>query len=162
MHLDQKYKKTGDSMMDIPVMYVRYDDEQLSRAVHEALQANSNINLITISGERFPFAKQLLNATENPYKIVILHMLAGCHELGYRECDENQSTGLRRAEILRKEGFQGEIIILTHVPVSHISWLHRSIIRNYDKRVTQARVHFACYDDCFKNIVDTVVNTATK
>jgi len=136
----------------IEVLYVGYDEPWLSMPILGQLRQNTDMAAVYVSGDNFPFAKQLLLAPAQPFRAVVLHMLAGCHELGHhRETDENQSTGLRRAEILREQGLNIPIVL-----ISNSVGLLPKVVHDYDRRVKKAHVVFVGYDNGFQDIVDVV------
>jgi len=142
----------------IGVLYVSYDELEITMGILQRFrefEENHDIGLMNVASNQFPWAKQLLSIPEpdQPAKVVILHMMAGCHELGYpRETDQGFSTGLRRAEILREQGYEGEIILLSTADEG----LRRRVTHDYDTRVAKARVHFVGYGNGFQDIVDIV------
>ncbi|MDD5290490.1 MAG: hypothetical protein PHZ04_00020 [Patescibacteria group bacterium] len=141
-------------MKEIGVLYVSYDEGWLAAAILGHLRENSDMAIVCVGGDNFPFAKQLLSVSGQPFKVVVLHMLAGCHELGYRQADRNFSTGLLRAEMLRKQGLEIPIVLISTQD------LRRGVVHDHDARVKKARVHFVGYDNGFRDIADTVRRVA--
>lgn len=144
-------------MSKIDVLYVTFDEPEISQVIIQRIRETKDVNVVCVSGDKFPFAKQLLTVPEVLFKVIILHMMAGCHELGYnRETDQCFSTGLRRAEILREQGYEGEIILLSTANKD----LRRRTAHDYSARVQTARVHFCGYGNIGQDIIDMIREVA--